>query len=129
MSNTELTPEIEASIKDQLSQKFLNDCSESNSRETLAELVYNTAIKNSSLQKTKGGMDQQLTAFGLVLTKLGTAVNLYGSWIPFGALKSDTLGAVVDMGASTESYVGSTPLITGSGHKAMAVSAVWIGIN
>lgn len=125
----ELTPEIEASVKDQLTPSFLDACSGSHERETLAELVYNTAISNSSVQKAKGLLDQQLTTFGLVLTGLGAKVNLDGSWFPFGALKAETLGAVVNMGSTTQYYVGQTPLIIGSGDKAVGASAIWIGIN
>ena len=129
MSNVAVSPELEASIKDQLSQNFLDACSGSGDRKTLAELVYNTAIKNSSVKKAEGDLDQQLTIFGQVLAKLGTEVRLDGSWFPFGAHKAEKLGAIVSMGSSTQSYVGTTTLKIGAGHNPVGASAIWISIN
>jgi hypothetical protein len=125
----ELTPVLEASIKDQLSQNFLDACSDSHERETLAELVYNTAIQNSSVKKAEGDLEQQLTIFQQVLIGLGTKVNLDGSWFPFGGEKAETLGAIVSMGSSTQSYVGKTSLKINGGHKPVGANAIWISIN
>ncbi len=124
-----LSPELEASVKDQLSQNFLDACSGSSDRKTLAKLVYNTAIKNSSVKKAEGDLDQQLTIFEQVLAKLGKEVRLDGSWFPFGAEKAETLGAIVSMGSSTQSYIGTTPLKMDGGHKPVGASAIWISIN
>ena len=129
MSDIKLTPEIEATIKGQLSQKFLDACSGSNKREALAELVYNTAIESSSVKKAEGDLNQQLTIFEQVLTGLGTTVNLDGSWIPFGGLKAETLGAFIKKRSNTQQYVGKTTLKISSGHKVVGASAIWIGIN
>ena len=46
MNNLELIPEITTSIKEQLTQDFLDTCTKSGGGAVLADLVYNKAIKN-----------------------------------------------------------------------------------
>jgi hypothetical protein len=128
MSEIQLTPEIKASVKAQLSQSFLDACSHSGSRETLAELVYNTAITNPKVLKAQALLEEDLKILGTILTELGTQVNLGGAWIPFGADKAATLAAVVQIDSTIEYYVGGTTLKVGSGSKLASQCALWLSV-
>ncbi|KAB1159511.1 hypothetical protein F7018_04155 [Tenacibaculum aiptasiae] len=119
MNNLELIPEVSASIKEQLTQDFLDNCIKSDRGAALADLVYNKAINNPLVRTPQKISFGQLSTFWVVLTQIGEKVNLGGHWITGGAVKADALGikSVID-----GQYEGTPQITVGE----VTEQAIWI---
>ena len=119
MNNLELIPEITTSIKEQLTQDFLDTCTKSGGGAVLADLVYNKAIKNQYVNATQKVWIGQLNTFWVVLTQIGESDNLGGKWITSGAVNTLALGThiVID-----DHYVGTPQIKVGE----VTEQAIWI---
>jgi len=119
MNNLELIPEITTSIKEQLTQEFLDTCTKSGGGAVLADLVYNKAIKNSNVLASQMVWQGQLNTFWVVLTQIGESVNLGGNWMTSGAVDSLGLGVHIVIDGQ---YVGTPQIKVGK----VTEQAIWI---